>query len=68
MKITKRDLTVILYLTGIALAFVAYQFYFKTKMEDADSLDQQSDALEITVEDLRSKDAQRPEIERRTEK
>ena len=65
MKITKRDLTVILYLTGIALAFVAYQFYFRTKMEDADALDQQSDALEITVDDLKSKDAQRPEIERR---
>ena len=65
MKITKRDLTVILYLTGIALAFLAYQFYFRTKMEDADALDQQSDALEITVDDLKSKYAQRPEIERR---
>ena len=65
MKITKRDLTVILYLAGIALAFVSYQFYFKTKMEDADSRDQQSDALQITVDDLKSKKAQQPELERR---
>lgn len=65
MKITKRDLTVILYITGIALAFVAYQFYFKTKMEDADALDQQSDALQITVDDLEAKMAQKPAIEER---
>ena len=67
MKITKRDLTVILYLAGIALAFVAYQFYFKTKMGDADSLDQQSDALQITVDDLRAKKAQQPAIEKKIE-
>ncbi len=65
MKITKRDLSVILYLAGIALAFVAYQFYFKAKMEDADSRDQQSDALQITVDDLKSKKAQQPAMERR---
>ena len=65
MKITKRDLSVILYLAGIALAFVAYQFYFKTKMEDADSKDQQSDALQITVDDLKSKKAQQPAMEKR---
>ncbi|MBO4477762.1 MAG: hypothetical protein J5757_05480 [Lachnospiraceae bacterium] len=64
MKITKRDLTVILYLTGIALAFVAYQFYFKTKMEDADALDQQSDALQITVDDLKEKDAHKAEYQK----
>jgi|GEM_PF-2662409 len=64
MKIRKRDLTVILYLAGIALAFVAYQFYFKTKIEDADSLDQQSDELQITVDDLTAKVQQKPQYEK----
>ncbi len=57
MRITKRDIKVILLLIGILSAFITYQFYFKSKLDDIETQDNAISQLKADIEDLEKKKA-----------
>lgn len=57
MRVTRRDIKVILLLIGILAAFITYQFYFKTKLDDIQVQEDKITALKAEIEDLEKKKA-----------
>ena len=55
MRVTRRDIKVILLLIGILSAFITYQFYLKSKLEDIDKVKDQITTLKAEIDDLRIK-------------
>ncbi|MBR6364518.1 MAG: hypothetical protein IKS10_00250 [Lachnospiraceae bacterium] len=55
MRITKRDIKVILLLIGILSAFITYQFYLKTKLDDISKKEDEIATLKTEIEDLKMK-------------
>ena len=55
MRVTRRDIKVILLLIGILSAFITYQFYLKTKLDDIDKVKDQITTLKAEIDDLRTK-------------
>ena len=57
MRVTRRDIKVILLLIGILSAFITYQFYFKTKLDDISAQEDKITGLKAEIEDLQKKKA-----------
>lgn len=60
MKITRRDLKVILLLIGILSAFLVYQFNFKGKLEDIDAEEVKQSRLQDEIKELEEKEKKKP--------
>lgn len=52
MKITKRDIGVLMILVGILVAFLVYQTSFKTTMEEVEALQNEQNKLRSQIKDL----------------
>lgn len=61
MKITKRDLKVVLLLIGILSAFLAYQMYFSTKLEEIEAEHNKQAQLEKEIKELEEKQSHEKE-------
>ena len=60
MRVTRRDIKVILLLIGILAAFITYQFYFKTKLDDIQVQEDRITALKAEIDELEKKKAFEP--------
>lgn len=55
MRVTRRDIKVILLLIGILSAFITYQFYLKSKLDDISTVEDQISKLQEEIADLKIK-------------
>lgn len=55
MRITKRDIKVILLLIGILSAFITYQFYLKSKLDDIEQKENEITKLQTEIKELKAK-------------
>jgi len=55
MRITRRDIKVVLLLIGILSAFVVYQFYFKNQLDEIETKNNEITQLEKDIEELEKK-------------
>ena len=55
MRVTKRDIKVILLLIGILSAFITYQFYLRTKLEDISKKEDEITKLQNEIAQLKIK-------------
>ncbi len=62
MKITRRDLKVILLLVGILSAFLAYQMYFSKKLDEIEAEQNKQAQLEKEIKELQQKKDQEPKL------
>ena len=60
MKITKRDIGVLMILVGILVAFLVYQTSFKTIMEEVEALQNEQNSLRAQIKDLEPVKANAP--------
>ena len=52
MKVSKRDLTILLIAAGVIIAFCVYQFYFRKAVDEKKTLEQENDTLQARVNEL----------------
>lgn len=52
MKISKRDLSIIMILVGLMIAFFSYQFSFRSAMTEKENLESQCDSLQAELDAL----------------
>ncbi|MCR5743471.1 MAG: hypothetical protein K6F92_07125, partial [Lachnospiraceae bacterium] len=67
MKITKRDISVILYILTIVMVFVAYKMYYKPKIEEARTLEARNVELQEEIKVLQQQTANKVMYENTTE-
>lgn len=63
MKLTKRDVSVLLYIVAILSVFLVYQFYYSSKVKEAESVLTECTDLQTQVNELQAKVAQQPQYE-----
>ena len=55
MKVSKRDILILIGFLGILLGVCSYLFIFQPTMEKADALEQENQQLQMRITDLSSK-------------
>ena len=55
MRVTRRDIKVILLLIGILSAFITYQFYLRSKLDDISAKEDEITKLQAEIDDLQIK-------------
>ncbi len=63
MKLTRRDVSVLLYLVAILSIFLTYQFYYSTTITTAESVLTECSTLQAQVDELKAKVEQQPQYE-----
>jgi hypothetical protein len=63
MKLTKRDVSVLLYIVAILSIFLVYQFYYSSTVKQAETTLTECVGLQQQVDELQAKVAQQPQYE-----
>lgn len=64
MKLTKRDVAVLLYVVAIAAMFLVYQLYYSPSVTEAETIAQECVGLKQQVDELQAKVDQQPQYEK----
>lgn len=63
MKLTKRDVSVLLYIVAIMSIFLVYQLYYSSTVKEAETVLEECVGLQGQVDELQAKVAQQPQYE-----